>query len=39
MDDPPMKCPVCGSQNPDSSETCSVCGYDYEMSRLRKPKS
>jgi hypothetical protein len=28
MDDPPMKCPVCGSQNPDSSETCSVCGYD-----------
>ncbi|WP_353656337.1 zinc-ribbon domain-containing protein, partial [Geitlerinema sp. P-1104] len=23
-----MKCPVCGSQNPDSSETCSVCGYD-----------
>ena len=23
-----MKCPVCGSQNPDSSDTCSVCGYD-----------
>ncbi|WP_159790303.1 hypothetical protein [Sodalinema gerasimenkoae] len=23
-----MKCPICESQNPDSSETCSVCGYD-----------
>ncbi|KPQ38285.1 MAG: zinc-ribbon domain, partial [Phormidium sp. OSCR] len=23
-----MKCPVCGSQNPDNSDTCSVCGYD-----------
>ena len=23
-----MKCPVCGSHNPDSSDTCSVCGYD-----------
>ncbi|WP_159790311.1 zinc-ribbon domain-containing protein [Sodalinema gerasimenkoae] len=34
-----MKCPVCGSQNPDSSETCSVCGYDLTPYPLRKPKS
>jgi len=36
--EPDLKCPFCGSLNPDGAQQCD-CGYDFECGKMKIPRS